>query len=115
MPQSRITLVSRLARSGLAGALVLLAAALLATAPPATAQGINTQFLIGRIDRVTPKCRDHPNAPWVGRVSGVITGVPTRGVSFQGCFDTRRECEAWRRLVSGQVSGRLTQNRCERR
>jgi hypothetical protein len=89
--------------------------AVLAHTVPATAEGINTQFVIGRIDRATPKCRDRPDAPFVGRVSGVIGGVPTRGVSFQGCFYSRGECEAWRRLVSGEISGRLTQNRCEPR
>jgi hypothetical protein len=51
----------------------------------------------------------------VGRVSGVVNGNPTRGVSFVGCFYTFAECERWRIPVSGVVSGRITTNRCEPR
>jgi len=91
------------------------AALILAALTPAGAQGIQTQFTIANVDRITPKCRDNPNAPWVGRVSGIITGVPTRGVSFVGCFDSFQACERWRVPVSAVISGRINYNRCEPR
>jgi len=93
----------------------LSAAVAIAAAAPAAAQGVQTQFTIARIDRLTPKCRDRPGAPVIGRVSGIITGVPTRGVSFAGCFDSFEECERWRIPVSGVISGRINYNRCEPR
>ncbi len=94
-----------------------LASLLIATAlvPPAAAQGIETPFFIARVNAVTPQCRTHPAAPIVGRVSGIMGGSPSRGVSFVGCFDDVRSCESWRLFVSGQIEGRLIQNRCEPR
>lgn len=79
---------------------------------PAAAQGIETPFFIARVDAVTPQCRDNPGAPVVGRVSGNMSGRPSRNVSFVGCFDDARSCESWRLFVSGQILGHLIQNRC---
>ncbi|XWN30667.1 MAG: hypothetical protein ROR55_24885 [Devosia sp.] len=99
-----------------AAAAVLAMAGTLAAVPgDVAAQGVNTQFLISEIDARTPKCRDHPDAPVVGRVSGIIGGSPSRGVSFQGCFDNMRACERWRGPVSGRISGRIIQNSCQAR
>lgn len=84
-------------------------------AAPAAAQGVQTQFTIANVDRLTPKCRDRPDAPFIGRVSGIMTGVPTRGVSFVGCFYSFEACERWRIPVSTVVIGRINYNRCEPR
>ncbi|WP_108659434.1 hypothetical protein [Acuticoccus kandeliae] len=93
----------------------LLAAALLAPHGDAVAQGVETQFFIARVDAVTPRCRDHPDAPVVGRVSGIMGGSPARGVSFTGCFASIAACENWRRPLSGHIDGRLIQNSCRYR
>lgn len=93
----------------------LLAGALVLSAAPVNAQGINTQFVISDVQRITPQCRDHPNAPVVGRVSGQLGGVPARGVVFVGCFESFAECERWRRPVSGLISGWIRSNSCEPR
>ncbi|MCF3935587.1 hypothetical protein L1787_19525 [Acuticoccus sp. M5D2P5] len=95
--------------------LALVLAACGATALPATAQGVGTQFFIAEVDRATPKCRDYPDAPFVGRVSGIMGGSPARGVSFTGCFASYAACETWRQPLSGHIEGRLIQNRCEAR
>jgi hypothetical protein len=102
----------RPSRTAVAGTTV---AVLLAISPagPASAQGIETPFFITRIEGVTPQCRDHPDAPFVGRVSGWMSGGPNRSVSFVGCFPSAPECESWRLFVSGQILGHLIQNRCE--
>lgn len=100
--------------SALAVVAALATAAPLATAP-AAAQGIETPFFISRINAVTPQCRDNPAAPFAGRVSGNMSGRPSRNVSFVGCFENMGSCESWRLFVSGQILGHLIQNRCEPR
>jgi H+/Cl- antiporter ClcA len=87
-------------------------AATAATASPAAAQGVNTQFLVAEIRESTPQCRDFPEYGVVGRVSGVIGGYPTRTVSFVGCFPSFPSCEAWRGSVSGHITGRLILATC---
>ncbi|MBJ3774480.1 hypothetical protein [Acuticoccus mangrovi] len=104
-----------IARSTALCAALCLGASMGAATGPAAAQGIETQFLISHIDSITPKCRDHPDAPVVGRVSGIVSGTPSRGVSFVGCFASMEACEAWRMPVSGRISGRIIQNRCSYR
>ncbi|MBJ3774478.1 hypothetical protein [Acuticoccus mangrovi] len=97
-----------------------LAAAALSTAfagaaTTASAQGINTQFLIADIKSATPSCHDFPEYGVVGRVSGIVSGTPSRGVSFVGCFPSFGSCEAWKGPVSGKISGRLTLSTCDYR
>lgn len=96
-------------------AALLCFAAFIAAPAAAVAQGINTPFLVARVKAATPQCRDHPDAPVVGHVSGIMTGSPGRGVSFTGCFATMAACEAWRRPVSGLIAGRLILDRCDTR
>lgn len=99
------------------GGLCLLSAILAAagvSAAQAQQEGILT---VARVDRITPKCRDHPDAPWRGRVAGNIEGLwgGYMPVSWVGCFPTRASCEAWRGPVSGIITERITQNVCEPR
>lgn len=84
----------------------------LAVAAPTAAFANDNQFVVSQIDSITPKCRDFPDAPVVGRVSGFIGVHPTRGVSFVGCFGSIGACEAWRGPVSGRIDGRLILDRC---
>lgn len=103
---------SRRASSILAALAVLAAVGM----EPAHAQqeGILT---VARVNRITPACRDHPGAPWIGRVAGNIEGLVDGyiPVSWVGCFPTRESCEAWRTHVSGILTERITQNSCRPR
>lgn len=83
-------------------------------AAPALADA-NSQFVIADIRSKTPSCRDNPDAPWIGRVSGILGGFPSRGAAFVGCFQTREACERWRGPVSGVFTARLTLNTCSPR
>ena len=69
-------------------------------------------FLRPQVAEVTPQCREHPNAPVVGRVVGWMQDHPPRSVSFVGCFPSLAECNAWRAPVSSLVTGRLRYNEC---
>lgn len=84
-------------------------------ATPAAAQGIETPFLVGRIKAATPRCDTHPEYGFVGRVSGIVGGHPSRGVSFTGCFPSFAACNNWRGPVSGAISGRIILATCEPR
>jgi len=93
---------------------VMLAAASLAVvSAPAKAGPVDAQQFITRVQSVTPQCRNFPDAPVVGRVSGIFGGPPSRGVSFVGCFGSIAACQRWIGPVSGQITGRLIQDRCE--
>ncbi len=83
----------------------------LLVAAPAGADA-NSQFVIADIRSKTPSCRDNPSAPWIGRVSGILGGFPSRGASFVGCFPTREACDRWRGPVSGVFTARLTLSTC---
>ncbi|XWN30670.1 MAG: hypothetical protein ROR55_24900 [Devosia sp.] len=89
--------------------------ALVGGAATASAQGVNTQFLISDIQASTPQCRDFPEYDVKGRVSGIVGGYPSRGVSFVGCFPSYASCEAWVGPVSGKISGRLREASCSPR
>lgn len=95
-----------------AGALV---AASLASGEPGEAQGINRILTVEQIQDATPRCRDHPDFKWAGYVSGILSGIPSQGVAFAGCFPTRAACERWRGPVSGYITGRLILNECRPR
>ncbi|MEM6846457.1 MAG: hypothetical protein AAF580_00075 [Pseudomonadota bacterium] len=96
-------------------AIVCTAFPMLPGTSPASAQGIETQFIRSRVLAQTPQCRNNPDAPVVGRVAGAGTGQQGRGLSFVGCFNTTAQCNQWRGAVSGIVRGRLIQNTCEAR
>lgn len=96
----------------LASAAVLTAAA---AATPAVAQGIETPFLVARVKAATPRCEFNPDYTIVGRVSGIVGGHPSRGVSFTGCFPSFAACDSWRGPVSGLISGRIILATCEPR
>lgn len=86
----------------------------LATAP-ALANDSTTPFISSPVMNLTPKCRDRPDAPFVGRVVGYIDLPPRGPESFVGCFYSLAECERWRVPVSGVISGRMVLNRCDPR
>ena len=100
---------------------LLLAATLsvgLGSPPAAAADSSNAQLFIARVQSITPQCRDFPNAPFVGRVSGILSGGfgrGGRGVSFVGCFGSLAACQRWLGPISGQITGRLIQNSCRPR
>ncbi len=98
----------------LAAALALLAAGL---AAPAAAQPIDTQQDINDIRNATPRCADHPDWPWVGRVSGNTQGIldQTIPVSFVGCFPDERSCERWKGQASRIITTTIIQYSCTRR
>ncbi|WP_108659433.1 hypothetical protein [Acuticoccus kandeliae] len=89
--------------------------AAVAAATPAAAQGVNTAFMISEVNSYTPQCRDYPEFEIVGRVSGIVGGSPSRGVTFTGCFPSFGACESWKGPVSGKISGRLIQSQCSYR
>ena len=93
-----------------------LAAAVALTALAATAEAMDpgVLFLRSDIDRITPKCHQHPNYPVVGRVAGQAGYSYTR-VSFVGCFPSYAACDAWRGPVTGKITGLLFDSRCEPR
>lgn len=91
-----------------------LALAMLGPVGPAGAQ-TQTTLLAARIRAQTPSCDKFPNAPVVGRVTGLAGADPTRTLSFVGCFPSFAACEAWRGPVSGAVSRRMILNTCEKR
>ena len=68
-----------------------------------------------RAAAITPLCRDHPNAPVIGRISGDLTMGSVGGVTYVGCFRSFEECTLWRTWISGQISGRININRCDPR
>ena len=81
---------------------------------PASAFDPGALFTINRIRAATPSCRTNPG-PVVGRVSGYIGYDGGKIGSFEGCFQSVAECNAWRVPVSGQIDGRLIYNACESR
>ncbi|GAB5376794.1 MAG: hypothetical protein AcusKO_32560 [Acuticoccus sp.] len=87
-------------------------AAALAPAP-AVAQTANLVW--SQVYSVTPQCRDFPDYPVVGRVSGYVLDNRNRRVSWVGCFPNARECEAWRRYARGRVFPPIRHNVCEAR
>lgn len=87
--------------------------ALVAATPlvPASAQTLSYQM--DELRRNTPSCRDNPDFPWEGRVSGDRqTDTRTRPVSFAGCFPNQASCEAWRREAISFVTGRIIYDSC---
>ncbi|WP_018697783.1 hypothetical protein [Amorphus coralli] len=88
---------------------------LVAGAPGASA---NTQYEITQIQKATPSCRAHPDAPWIGRVSGSVEDDVTDfiiPVSFVGCFDSQPGCERWKEKTSGFITGPIIQYSCKPR
>ncbi|MEO1104904.1 MAG: hypothetical protein ROR55_13765 [Devosia sp.] len=74
-------------------------------------------FSVNRIRNATPKCADHPQYEWVGRVSGSTDSLLDRPmpVSFVGCFPTERECERWLGQASSIITTTLIQYSCKPR
>tara|TARA_R110002020_G_scaffold15611_22_gene55784 strand:+ start:2259 stop:2573 length:315 start_codon:yes stop_codon:yes gene_type:complete len=92
--------------------------ALSALAAGSMPAGANTLYEITEIKKATPSCHAHPQAPWVGRVSGSVQDDMTDEivpVSFVGCFDTQPVCEAWKEKTSGFITGPIIQYECTRR
>ncbi|UOM34339.1 hypothetical protein [Acuticoccus sp. I52.16.1] len=63
----------------------------------------------------TPQCRDHPDAPVIGRAAGMVGFEPTRSASFVGCFPSMDACYAWLGPLSGRFGGRIFITRCDPR
>lgn len=97
---------------------VVLAASLVAglSVPQALAQSDGI-FSVNRIRNATPKCADHPQYEWVGRVSGSTDSLLDRPmpVSFVGCFPTERACERWLGQASSIITTTLIQYGCKPR
>lgn len=94
----------RIRLAGAAYAVALAAAVvLIAGTRPAPAQ-LDPQ-LIAEIRANTPSCRDHPDAPWIGRLAGNYDDLldRTRMISFVGCFPDRARCVAWLERSSGRM------------
>ena len=68
-----------------------------------------------RIWSITPRCRDHPDYPVVGRVAGYLSGSNRSRLSWVGCFPNQAECEAWRYIARGEVTPPVQQNSCRPR
>ncbi|MEW5423801.1 hypothetical protein [Amorphus sp. 3PC139-8] len=85
----------------------------LLVAPVATATAQSTEYLIGQVRKAAPSCRQHPDYPIQGRVSGnrEVDGR-SEAISFVGCFPTQAECEAWRVKASSFVTGLIIYNSC---
>lgn len=94
-----------------------LVAALAVGPTPGEAGGSNSfsQPVWGRIYAITPRCRDHPDYPVIGRVGGYIPSSARSRVSWTGCFPSMAECEAWRYIARGQIAPPIVFNRCEAR
>ncbi len=93
------------------------AATLLAAAPSAIAQGIDSNYDIQRIRDATPSCDANPDARWIGRVSGNTTDIldNSRPVSFVGCFDDQATCELWKGRASSIITSTIIQYSCRQR
>lgn len=114
MPRSAMprSAVSRSALPRIAAA-VLTAGAVLAAVAPASA---TPDFAaVQRVDRVTPKCRDYPENPIKGRVSGFIGYQPSRAWTWVGCFPDYGSCEAWSLFATGHFTDRTILRTCEPR
>lgn len=80
--------------------------------------GAATLYEITEIQKATPSCKAHPQAQWVGRVSGSVEDDMTDDiipVSFVGCFDTQAVCETWKEKTSGFITGPIIQYNCRQR
>lgn len=82
---------------------------------PAPAEAQTANLVWSQVYSVTPQCRDFPDYPVVGRVSGYVLDNRNRRVSWVGCFPNARECEAWRRYARGRVFPPIRHNVCEAR
>lgn len=91
------------------------AALALTALAPLRAEAQTANLVWSRVYSITPQCRDNPDFPVVGRVSGYVLEDRNRSVSWVGCFPNARECEAWRRYARGQVFPPIRFNRCEPR
>ena len=97
-------------------ATVTLAAALSLGAGATRADGGGfSQPTFFRIYSITPRCRDHPDYPVVGRVAGYLSGSNRSRLSWVGCFPNQAECEAWRYIARGEVTPPVQQNSCQPR
>lgn len=101
--------------AAVAGAIVLPAVFLVA-APPAGAQ-IDTYGDVAAIRNNTPRCAEHPDAPWIGRVAGNTEGMLDQSlpVSFVGCFPDKESCERWKMEASRIITTTFTQYSCKPR
>lgn len=97
---------------------IAVAAAILAT-PAAQAQGVGVDNMadIEAIRQATPSCNEHPDAPWIGRVSGNTTDAFDNNipVSFVGCFYDKATCERWKGRASNIITTTIIQYSCKRR
>lgn len=76
----------------------------------------STEYLIYQVRKAAPSCRQHPDYPIQGRVSGNReVDARSSAISFAGCFPTQEACEAWRKTALPFVTGILIYNSCEPR
>lgn len=64
-----------------------------------------------------PSCSEHPDYPFIGRVSGGADDILDRKipVSFVGCFPDFASCEKWKGATSGIITTTLIQFSCKPR
>lgn len=86
----------------------------LAMMASASAQTVWTPAEIAKVRDTAPNCREHPQNPWRGRVSGNGLGIRDQLVvlSFVGCFPSEAECERWKTRTGGAISGQIVQYSC---
>lgn len=84
--------------------------------PPAVAAGIDNVADLKRIRDMTPSCRSHPNAKWIGKVHGETQDAfdITYREYFEGCFDDEKSCERWK-AKAGSVFIMLWRYSCKPR
>jgi hypothetical protein len=98
-------------------ALAALLAGMLLAPASGRAEGVDNMADIQRIRDATPSCKAHPNARYIGRVSGNTQDAFDQNipVSFVGCFDDLGTCELWKQRTSSIITGTIIQYSCRPR
>ncbi|MEM9223722.1 MAG: hypothetical protein AAGB11_15180 [Pseudomonadota bacterium] len=106
--------MNALKRTFMVAAAGVTALAGISVATPAEAQfAALTQ---ARISALTPRCREFPDAPIIGRVAAYYSGdARSVQLNFVGCFYSFAECNSWRKEAMRPLNPPVVHNRCEER